>query len=339
MAFRIRGPAGAVTRGAAPSMPAGGRAVRVLVCVAADEASPWMALFESALPDARVERREPGAPVDASAPAADYVVAAQSCEHLFAEQRAPRAVFTLSAGVGHALRMPHLPAGVPLIRVEDAGMAPQMVRYVLAAVLRHAQRLDEYAMQQGRQQWEQREPRAASSLAVGILGLGVIGAAIARALAAQGFAVRGYARSHKAIAGVRCHAGDAEFPAFLAGLDVLVSVVPDTPATRGILNRTTLSQLADGAHLVNVGRGSALVEDDLVPLLDAGKLGGATLDVFRKEPLPPEHPFWRHPRIAVTPHVAGLTVPEDTVAQIAAKIGRLERGATVTGVVDRTRGY
>jgi glyoxylate/hydroxypyruvate reductase A len=313
--------------------------VRVLVCLAADEASPWMALFAAALPGARLERREPGAPVDAAAVAADYVVAAQSCEHLFAEQRAPRAVFTLSAGVGHALRMPHLPAGVPLIRVEDAGMAPQMVRYVLAAVLRHAQRLDAYALQQDRQQWEQREPRAASSLAVGVLGLGVIGTAIARALAAQGFAVRGYARSGKAIAGVRCHAGDAQFPAFLAGLDVLVSVVPDTPATRGILNRTTLAQLADGAHLVNVGRGSALVEDDLVPLLDAGKLGGATLDVFRTEPLPPEHPFWRHPRIAVTPHVAGLTVPEDTVAQIAAKIDRLERGLPVTGLVDRARGY
>jgi len=339
MVLRVRGPADAVTHGAAPSTPAGGRPVRVTVCLAADEASPWMALFEAALPNARVERREPGAPVDAAAAVADYVVAAQSCDTVFAEQRVPRAVFTLSAGVGHALRMPHLPDGVPLIRVEDAGMAPQMVRYALAAVLRHAQRLDEYASQQRLQQWEQREPRAASSLAVGVLGLGVIGAAIARALAAQGFAVRGYARSGKALAGVRCHAGDAEFPAFLAGLDVLVSVVPDTPGTRGILNRTTLARIADGAHLVNIGRGSALVEDDLVPLLDSGKLGGATLDVFCAEPLPPEHPFWRHPRIAVTPHVAGLTVPEDTVAQIAAKIDRLERGLPVTGLVDRARGY
>lgn len=339
MVLRVRGPADAVTRGATPAMPEGGRPVRVTVCLAAAEASPWMALFAAALPGARVDRREPGAPVDMVAAAADYVVAAQSCEHLFAEQRAPRAVFTLSAGVGHALRMPHLPAGVPLIRVEDAGMAPQMIRYVLAAALRHAQRLDEYTVQQGRQQWDQRAPRAVASLAVGVLGLGVIGAAIARALAAQGFAVRGYARSRKAIDGVRCHAGDAEFPAFLDSLDFLVSVVPDTTATRGILNRTTLGRLADGAHLVNIGRGSALVEDDLVPLIESGRLGGATLDVFREEPLPPEHPFWRHPRIAVTPHVAGLTVPEDTVAQIAAKIELLERGLPVTGLVDRARGY
>jgi glyoxylate/hydroxypyruvate reductase A len=118
-----------------------------------------------------------------------------------------------------------------------------------------------------------------------------------------------------------------------------VSVVPDTPATRGILNRATLVQLADGAHVVNLGRGSALVEDDLLPLLESGKLGGATLDVFRKEPLPPEHPFWRHPRITVTPHIAGLTVPEDTVAQIAAKIDRLEHGLPVSGLVDRAQGY
>jgi len=339
MVLRDPTPADTVTQRAATSTPAGRRPLRVTVCLAADEASPWMALFAAALPDARVERREPGAPVDAAAVAADYVVAAQPCEHLFAEQRAPRAVFTLSAGVGHALRMPHLPTGVPLIRIEDAGMAPQMIRYALAAVLRHAQRLDDYAMQQRQQQWEQREPRAVASLAVGVLGLGVIGAAIARALAAQGFSVRGFARSRKEVAGVRCHAGDAEFPAFLAALDVLVSVVPDTPATRGILNRTTLAQLADGAHLVNIGRGSALVEDDLVPLLDSGKVGSATLDVFRKEPLPPEHPFWRHPRIAVTPHIAGLTVPEDTVAQIAAKIACLERGEPVSGVVDRMKGY
>jgi glyoxylate/hydroxypyruvate reductase len=313
--------------------------MRLTVCLAAEDASPWMALFQAALPNARVERRDPGAPVDAAAVPADYVVAAQPCETLFAEQRSPRAVFTLSAGVAHVLRMPHLQRGIPLIRVEDAGMAPQMVRYVLAAVLRRAQRLDEYAWQQRQQRWDQLEPRAASQLAVGVLGLGVIGTAVARALAAQGFAVRGYARSGKQVDGVRCHAGAARFPAFLDGLDVLVSVVPDTPATRGILNRATLVQLADGAHVVNIGRGSALVEDDLLPLLESGKLGSVTLDVFRNEPLPPEHPFWRHPRITVTPHIAGLTVPEDTVAQIAAKIDRLERGLPVSGLVDRAQGY
>lgn len=313
--------------------------MRVIVCLPADEADPWMDLFGAALPGAHVERREPDAPVAAGAPCADYVVAGVPCGTVFAEQRAPKAVFTVSAGVAHALRLPNLPPDVPLIRIEDAGMAPQMVRYALAAVLRVAQRLDTYAAQQRAARWEQHPPRAPSALAVGVLGLGVIGGEIARALAAHGFAVRGHARTAKALPGVRCFAGGAELAAFLADLDVLVSVVPHTPETAGLLDRAALSRLADGAHVVNMGRGSVLVEEDLLALLDAGKLSGATLDVFRTEPLPPEHPLWRRPEVAVTPHVAGLTIPADTVAQIAAKIRRLEGGLPVTGAVDRGRGY
>lgn len=313
--------------------------MHVTVCLPAEEAVPWMDLFGAALPHARFERREPDAPAAAAAPRADYVVLAHPCATVFAEQPAPKAVFTVSAGVAHALRLPNLPADVPVIRVEDAGMAPQMVRYALAAVLRFAQRLDTYAAQQRAARWEQHPPRAPAALAVGVLGMGVIGTQVALALAAHGFAVRGHARTPRAVAGVRCYAGEAELPAFLDGLDALVAVLPHTAATAGMLDRAALSRLADGAHVVNMGRGSALVEEDLVALVDSGKLSGATLDVFRTEPLPPGHPFWQRPGIAVTPHVAGLTVPADTVAQIAAKIGRLERGWPVTGVVDRARGY
>ncbi|MFO1316007.1 MAG: NAD(P)-dependent oxidoreductase [Burkholderiales bacterium] len=313
--------------------------MRVTVCLAAEDASPWMALFNAALPEACFARREPDAPVAGGVPRSDYVVAVHPCRTVFDEQPAPKAIFTASAGVAHMLRQPNLPAGVPLVRIEDAGMAPQMVRYVLAAALRFAQRLDTYAAQQRAVRWEQHPPRAPASLAVGVLGLGVIGGEIARALVAQGFAVRGHARRGRRVDGVRCFAGAAEFAPFLDGLDLLVSVVPDTPETAGILDHAALSRLADSAHVVNVGRGRALVEEDLVALVDCGKLSGATLDVFREEPLPPAHPFWHRPAIAVTPHIAGLTVPEDTVAQIAAKIRRLEGGAPVTGVVDRERGY
>jgi glyoxylate/hydroxypyruvate reductase A len=313
--------------------------MRLTVCLPGEEASPWMELFQAALPEAAIDRREPNAAVTAGAPASDYVVVAYPCATVFAEQTRPKAVFTASAGVGHVLRQPYLPAEVPLIRVEDAGMAEQMVRYVLAVALRLVLRLDVYAAQQRKSQWEQHPARDPSSLAVGVLGLGVIGGAIARALAAQGFAVRGYARAVKAIDGVQCHAGRAGLDAFLAGLDLLVSVVPHTAATAGMLDRVTLSRLADGGHVVNIGRGSALVEDDLLALLDNGKLSGATLDVCGQEPLPREHPFWRHPGVTITPHVSGLTVPGATVAQIAAKVRRLERGEPVTGVVDRMRGY
>jgi glyoxylate/hydroxypyruvate reductase A len=138
---------------------------------------------------------------------------------------------------------------------------------------------------------------------------------------------------------VAVFAGESGLDAFLDDLDFLVCVLPATPATDGILDRQTLSRLADGAHVVNIGRGAALVEEDLVALLESGKIGGATLDVFRKEPLPADHPFWRWPEIVVTPHVSGLTVPDAAIAQIADKIMRLECGEPVSGIVAFERGY
>ena len=261
------------------------------------------------------------------------------CATIFAEQRAPKAVFALSAGIGHLLALPGFPRNVPLIRLEDAGMAEQMIRYVQAAALRFVLRLDVYAREQRESRWVQHPTRAPSSISVGVMGLGVIGSQVAQALAAQGFAVRGYAQSEKKLEGVKVFAGETDFDAFLDGLDLLVSVLPATPATDGILNRKSLSRLADAAHLVNIGRGAALVEGDLVALLMSGKLSGATLDVFRDEPLPPDHPFWRCREIVVTPHISGLTVPAAAVAQVAGKIAQLERGEPVSGIVVFEKGY
>ena len=218
-------------------------------------------------------------------------------------------------------------------------MAAQMVRYVLGAALRFAQRMDTYARQQRAACWEQHPPRDPATIAIGVMGVGVIGAQIAGALAAQGFAVRGYARSARTVDGVQVFSGSAQFAAFLSGVDFLVNVLPNTPETRGILDRDALARLGDGAHVLNIGRGAALVEEDLLALLDSGKLSGATLDVFREEPLPPHHPFWRRPEIVVTPHISGLTLPAAAVAQVAGKIARLERGEPVSGIVDIERGY
>ena len=313
--------------------------MHVVFSLPEDADACWLDLLRAALPDAQVSPRLWAAPVDPHATPADYVVAYGKCATLFDEHRRMKAVFTLSAGVGHLLGMPNVPRDVPIIRLEDAGMAEQMVRYVLAAALRFAQRFDVYARQQRETLWEQHEPRAPSTIKAGVMGLGVIGAQVARALSAQGFAVRGYARSAKHVDGVTVYAGDARRDAFLDDLDLLVCVLPATPATEGILNRDTLSRLAVGAHVVNIGRGAALVDEDLAALVASGKLGGATLDVFRKEPLPADHPFWRCPEIVVTPHISGLTVPGAAVAQIADKITRLERGERVTGVVAFERGY
>jgi glyoxylate/hydroxypyruvate reductase A len=310
--------------------------MRIALSLPAADASPWTELFAAALPEAVLDRHEPNAPARRDAPRADYAIAAAPSSTFFVEQPSPKAVFTVSAGVRHVLRMPHLPA-VSIVRVEDAGMAPQMVRYALSAVMRFVQRDDTYRRQREARAWEQHPPRAPSDVACGVMGLGVMGTAIARALAAEGFPVRGYARGPKVIEGVRCHAGDLH--AFLSGVDVLVNVLPSTRATAGLLDREALARLNDGAHLVNMGRGDVLVEADLVALIDDGKLGGATLDVFQDEPLPSQHPFWSRPTITITPHVAGLTMPAETVDQIAQKIRALERGERITGIVDVVREY
>jgi glyoxylate/hydroxypyruvate reductase len=313
--------------------------MRIHISTPIDEQAQIVAMFRAALPEAEVALVGGADHGDSDLAPADYVVAGYRNAGLFDRERRMKAIFAFSAGVAHVLALPNLPRDILLIRLEDAGMAEQMVRYVLAATLRFTQRFDVYAKQQREGRWLDWKPKAAHEFRIGVLGIGVIGSEIARALAGFGFAVRGFARHRKSIDGVQCFAGDEELDPFLSELDVLVAVLTLTPDTVGILNRATLSRLARGAHLINIGRGALLVEADLLALIDEGHLSGATLDVFTEEPLPADHPFWRRPEIAVTPHVAGVTLPDQAVAQIAAKIKRLERGLPVTGIVDRERGY
>ena len=226
-----------------------------------------------------------------------------------------------------------------MIRLENAGMAVQMAEYVTLAVLRAFREADAYAAQQREGRWQPRPRLAKSAFGVGILGFGVLGQAVAGALAPFAFPLCAWSATRKELPGVQSFAGQAELHSFLAASRVLVCLLPSTPATRGLLDRANLSRLPRGAHVVNVARGEIVVDEDLVALLDEGHLAGATLDVFRAEPLPAGHPFWHHPRIVLTPHTSAVTVVDDSIAQIAAKIRRLERGEPVTGIVDRARGY
>jgi glyoxylate/hydroxypyruvate reductase len=313
--------------------------MRVMICIPRDDADLWTALVREALPEADVQWRDPDAASDPGAPQADYVVLGARSSTLFVEQRRMRAVFTLSAGVRHVLTQPEIDAQVPIVRLEDAGMAAQMTRYVVAAALRFALQLDRYHADQAEARWNRRDPCDVASMTCGVLGLGVIGTRIAHGLLAQGFQVRGHSRTQKAIDGVRCYAGTPGLSGFLNGLDLLVSVLPATDETKNLLQRSALELMAPESHVINIGRGVHLVEQDLLALLDRGHLAGATLDVFREEPLPPEHPFWGRRDITITPHVSGMTLPGPSVAQVTGKIRALERGMAVTGVVDRTRGY
>jgi glyoxylate/hydroxypyruvate reductase A len=265
-----------------------------------------------------------------------------SWKHPLGEMRKfPRlgCIASLGFGVDHILRDPDLPAGVPVTRLVDAGMVEAMSAYVLAAVLAHIRQFDLYRRDQAAGTWKARIPRDHRQVRVGIMGLGHLGSDAARKLRGLGFPVSGWSRTAKTIEGVTVFAGDDAREDFLSRADILVCLLPLTPATRGVLNRRTFLALPAGAYLVNAARGEHLVEEDLLAALDAGHLSGACLDVFRQEPLPESHPFWRHPLVTITPHVASLTYPRDVAPQIVANYHRVRAGKPPRHAVDLAQGY
>lgn len=306
--------------------------MRILFAATHTKAAPWIEALRAQLPGAEIEEWQPGA-----APA-DHVVVWSPPQQLFDEQPGLKGIFNMGAGVDALFRL-RLPPEAVLVRLDDAGMSVQMAEFVCHAVIRHFRELDVYERDVAQGKWSFRRPRDRADFPVGILGLGVLGERVARAVAQFEFPVLGFSRTPRELPGIRCFSGDAGFHDFLAATRILVCLVPLTPATANILNRETLGRLRPGGYVINVARGGHLVDEDLIALLDSGHLAGATLDVFREEPLPAGHPFWTHPKITVTPHTSARTLRDETVAQIAHKIQALSRGEPIAGVVDRERGY
>jgi glyoxylate/hydroxypyruvate reductase A len=245
----------------------------------------------------------------------------------------------LGAGVDHLLRDPSLPRDVPIVRLVDPYMTDAMSEYVVLQVLRlHRQDLD-YLAQQRAGIWREREQKNAAERPVGILGFGTLGQDAGRKLRALGFEVAGWSRSAKQVSGFATYAGTAGLHTLFARSEIVVCLLPLTAATAGILNAAAFQRLPHGAGLVNAGRGGHLVEEDLIPALESGQLSGAVLDVFREEPLPQGHPFWRHPRIILTPHIAAETHPPTAAPIIQGAIRRCEAGLPLDNRVDLGRGY
>ena len=305
--------------------------MRISFCAQTDPA-PWLAALQQHLPQAQVEVWHPGSAH------ADYAIVWAPPQQFFDEQTALQAVFNMGAGVD-ALLQRQMRADLPIVRLNDAGMGVQMAEYVCHALIRHTRDFALFEAQAQQGLWQEPPVLDRADFPVGILGLGVLGEQVARAVQHFGFPVLGWSRTAQQLDGVRCFHSQAQLAAFLAGTRVLVNLLPLTPQTENLLNRDTLSQLQPGAYLINIARGRHVVDEDLLSLLDNGQIAGATLDVFRTEPLPAEHPFWRHPRVTVTPHIAGRTVLQDTVQQIVAKIHALQKGEPIEGLVDRARGY
>ena len=306
--------------------------MKITFCCTDTKAEPWLQGLAAALPGAEISVWQPGAPQ------ADYAVVWAPPQQFMDEQAGLKALFNIGAGVDALLKL-RLPPQALVVRLDDAGMAVQMAEYVCHAVIRHFREFDGYEADMAAGRWGYRKPRLRSDFPIGVMGLGVLGERVARALAQFDFPINGYSRTPKAIDGVRAFTGAEQFNDFLGASRVLVNLLPLTPDTTDVINKDALSRLQTGAYVINVARGAHLVDEDLLAAIDSGHVAGATLDVFRTEPLPAGHAFWNHPRITITPHTSARTLREESIAQIAGKIGALERGEAIAGIVDPARGY
>lgn len=292
----------------------------------------WAPALRAACPEMQLCRDGPAEDFDALIYAPGYPQDGAALD--FTPFRRARLVQSLWAGVERIIDNPTLTQ--PLCRMVDPGLAQGMTEYCLGWVLRSHLGMDRYA-QDG--EWRNAlTPPLASERRVTVLGLGELGAAVGRALAHLGFQVTGWSRRARPIAGLRV-LGQDDLGAALAGAQILVCLLPDTPQTRNLMNRERLALLPKGATIINAGRGSLIDDEALIAALDRGHLDHAVLDVFRTEPLPREHGFWRHPRVTVTPHVSAETRPQTAAPVVAENLRRAMRGAPLLYQVDRSLGY
>ncbi|MEO0867844.1 MAG: glyoxylate/hydroxypyruvate reductase A [Cyanobacteria bacterium J06642_11] len=302
-----------------------------LICPTKDS-TPWVTAITAIAPhiDLRVW------PDDGSRNEITFALVWAQPPGVFAQYPNLQVIASMGAGVDNLLQDTSIPDHVPVVRMVDPRLVSQMGDYVLAATLNHVRQFSIYMQQR---QWHTLPPRNVDDVTVGVMGLGQIGKSVATRLGVVGFPVVGWSRRAKSIAGMQVFSGHQQLSDFLAASNVLVCLLPLTPETKNILNDTTLSQLPQGAYVVNVARGNHLVEEDLLSLVDNNYLAGACLDVFRQEPLPETHPFWNHPKILVTPHIASLTDPGSVAPQIVENYRRMVTGEPLLNQVDRQQGY
>ncbi len=300
-----------------------------------DDVAAWTGELSRLLPE--VELRiwpEVGNPADI-----DFCVGWAFPQGSLAKLPNLRGLQSLGAGVDHVFRDSGLPPNLAISRIVDPSMTEDMTQWVVLNVLRFHKQDPEYRKIQAEGRWHELPPPSWQRRRVGMMGLGELGGHALARLRLFGFPLAGWSRTSKQIDGVETFFGDDGLKPFLSRTDIRVSLLPLTPETEDLLNRKRLSWLPKGAFVINAGRGRLIVDADLVALLDSGHLGGAALDVFREEPLPAKHPFWRHPRIVVTPHVSALTRAETAAPQIVQNYRRALAGRPLLHPVDRNRRY
>ncbi len=296
---------------------------------------PWRDAWAAQAPERRIQVY----PDIADPAAVRYALVWEPPTGLLASLPNLEIIFSVGAGIDHIVRDPERPRHLPIVRMVEEGLTKGMSEFVALSVLWHHRDMADYAQQQRDRVWHEIEPILAEKRKVGFLGMGALASGAAEKLGVFGFQMLGWARSPKRVANVEMHHGEEGLARVLAESEILVCLLPLTPQTDGLLNARTLALLPRGAALINVARGGLIVEADLLAALDSGQVSAATLDVFREEPLVQDSPFWTHPRVVVTPHIAAKTMAETAVASVLANIARHEAGEPLLNVVDFERGY
>ncbi len=311
-----------------------------LVAMGSGDPDPWVRQFAELLPDHQITKL--GDAVDAAS--VEYAMTWYHPVGSLARYPNLKAIFSMGAGVDHMFRDPDLPS-VPIARVVDPDLTNRMSEYIVLhalSIMRQARRYRE--QQQGRIWLDDDWQPAASDVRVGVMGLGVLGLDAARKLKMMGFQVAGWSKTPKRLDGIETFTGHEDMQAFLARTDILVSLLPLTDETRGLINMRLLKGLArDGRvpapSLINAGRGGLQIETDILACLDDGTLYEVVLDVFQTEPLPDASALWKHPRVTITPHNASVSDPLAVGRAIAEQVRRVERGEPLINTVSKARGY
>ncbi len=301
----------------------------------AEGSAELAALFKAALPthEILIDMPQPG---DA---AIDYLVVGRPRAGLMAALPEVKLILSLNAGIEHLLRSGEIAENTPIVRMVDDGLAEGMTEWVLAEALSWHRNIRLYERFQRDLRWQPQAEKLARERVVTILGAGALGTPVARHLVAFGFKTRVWSRSGRTVEGAETFAGTDNLIAAVTGADILVNLLPLTAETENIVSADLFDAQAKGGFFINGARGGHVVDADLIAAVDSGQLSGAVLDVFRTEPLPATDPFWRHPDIRVSPHVAAPTHPRIAVEEIARNVLRFENGEAIPHLVDRTRGY
>ncbi len=307
----------------------------VLMCPYPKFAEVWAKAIHQQAPEIAVEVY----PNDTHREETQFMLAFLPEDGVFSQYPNLKVVASMGAGVRFILNNKGLSEKVTITRIIEAKHQRDMADFTLALILNYMRRLMVYTQYKAQKKWHPHSYKRPEETTVGIMGIGAIGQAIGGLLVQNGFTVTGWSRSPKELTHIRTYYGDAQRNEFLQTAEILVCVLPLTDETTGILNASVFAQLPKGAYLINLGRGAELVETDLLAALESGQLAGAALDVFQKEPLPENHPFWTHKKIMITPHTAGSTHPESAVKSVLHNYYAMKEGTAFVNEVSRARGY